>query len=74
MPVVGHQAVAEEGDGMLGDGMMKNILAMVEVVGVGKNFFLSRTAITDVKQGVWVVSAYRSSHRGLNLRYREKLR
>jgi len=42
--------------------MMKNILAMVEVVGVGKNFFLSRTTITDVKQGVWVVSAYRSSH------------
>ena len=74
MPVVGHQAVAEERDGVLGDGMMKNILAMVEVVGVGKNFFLSRTAITDVKQGVWVVSAYRSSHRGLNLRYREKLR
>ena len=74
MPVVGHQAVTEERDGVLGDGMMKNILAMVEVVGVGKNFFLSRTAITDVKQGVWVVSAYRSSHRGLNLRYREKLR
>ena len=74
MPVVGHQAVAEERDGGLGDGMMKNILAMVEVVGVGKNFFLSRTAITDVKQGVWVVSAYRSSHRGLNLRYRKKLR
>ena len=54
--------------------MMKNILAMVEVVGVGKNFFLSRTAIADVKQGVWVVSAYRSSHNGLNLRYRKKLR
>ena len=74
MPVVGHQAVAEERDRVLGDGMMKNILAMVEVVGVGKNFFLSRTAITDVEQGVWVVSAYRSSHRRLNLRYRKKLR
>jgi hypothetical protein len=74
MPVVGHQAVAEERYRVLGDGMMKNILAMVEVVGVGKNFFLSRTAITDVKQGVWVVSAYRSSHLGLNLRYRKKLR
>jgi hypothetical protein len=34
---------------MLGDGMMENLLAMAEVVGVGKNFFLSRTAITDVK-------------------------
>ena len=54
--------------------MMKNILAMVEVVGIGKNFLLSRTAITDVKQGVWVVSACRSSHRGLNLRYRKKVR
>lgn len=74
MPVVGHQAVAEERDRVLGDGMMKNILAMVEVVGIGKNFLLSRTAITDVKQSVWVVSAYRSSHRGLNLRYRKKLR
>jgi len=74
MPVVGHQAVAEERNGVLGDGMMENLLAMVEVVGIGKNFFLSRTAITDVKQGVWVVSAYRSSHRRLNLRYRKKLR
>jgi predicted ATP-dependent serine protease len=74
MPVVGHQAVAEERDRVLGDGMMKNILAMVEVVGVGKNFLLSRAAITNVKQGVWVISAYRSSHRGLNLRYRKKLR
>jgi len=74
MPVVGHQTVAKERDRVLGEGMMKNILAMVEVVGIGKNFFLSRTAITDVKQGVWVVSAYRSSHRGLNLRYRKKLR
>ena len=54
--------------------MMENSLALVEVVGVGKNFFLSRAPITDVKQGVWVVSAYRSSHRGLNLRYRKKLR
>jgi hypothetical protein len=74
MPVVGHQAVAEERNGVLGDGMMENLLAMVEVVGIGKNFFLSRAAITDVKQGVWVVSAYRSSHRRLNLRYRKKLR
>ncbi len=74
MPVVGHQAVAEERDRVLGDGMMENLLAMVEVVGVGKNFFLSRTAITNVKQGVWVISAYRSSHSGLNLRYRKKLR
>jgi hypothetical protein len=72
--VVGHQAVAEEADRMLGDGMMENLLAMVEIVGVGKNFFLSRTAITNVKQGVGVVSAYRSSHKVLNLRYRKKLR
>ena len=72
--MVGHQAVAEERDKVLRDGMMENLLAMVEVVGVGKNFFLSRTAITNVKQGLWVVSAYRSSHRGLNLRYRKKLR
>jgi hypothetical protein len=35
---------------------------------------LSRAPITDVKQGVWVVAAYRSSHIGLNLRYRKKLR
>ena len=72
--MVGHQAVAEERDRVLRDGMMENLLAMVEVVGVGKNFFLSRTAITNVNQGVWVVSAYRSSHRGLNFRYRKKLR
>ena len=72
--MVGHQAVAEERDKVLRDGMMENLLAMVEVVGVGKNFFLSRTAITNVKQGLWVVSAYRSSHRGLNFRYRKKLR
>jgi len=72
--VVGHQAVAKERDRVLGDGMMENLLAMVEVIGVGKNFFLSRTAITNVKQGVWVVSAYRSSHKVLNLRYRKKLR
>ncbi len=62
MPVVGHQAVAEERDRVLGDGMMENLLAMVEVVGVGKNFFLSRTTITDVEQGSRVESAYRSSH------------
>ena len=55
--MVGHQAVAEKRDRMLGDGMMENLLAMAEVVGVGKNFFLSRTAITNVKQGVWAVSA-----------------
>jgi len=60
--VVGHQAVTEERNRVLRDGMMENLLAMVKVVGIGKNFFLSRTAITDVKQGVWVVSAYRSSH------------
>lgn len=72
--MIGHQAVAEERDRVLGDGMMEDLLAMVEVVGVGKNFFLSRTAIANVKQGVWVVSAYRSSHNGLNLRYRKKLR
>ena len=60
--MVGHQAVTEERNRVLRDGMMENLLAMVKVVGVGKNFFLSRTAITDVKQGVWVVSAYRSSH------------
>ena len=72
--MVGHQAVAEERDRVLGDGMMENLLTMVKVVGVGKNFFLSRTSITNVKQGVWVISAYRSSHRGLNLLYRKKLR
>ena len=60
--MVGHQAVAEEADRMLGNGMMENLLAMVEVVGVGKNFFLSRTTITDVEQGSRVESAYRSSH------------
>jgi hypothetical protein len=54
--------------------MMKDLLAMVEVVRIRKNFFLSRTAITDVNQGVRVVSAYRSSHRGLNLICRKKLR
>jgi len=42
--------------------MMENLLAMVEVVGVGKNFFLSRTTITDVEQGSRVESADRSSH------------
>ena len=60
--MVGHRAVTEERNRVLRDGMMENLLAMVKVVGIGKNFFLSRTAITDVKQGVWVVSAYRSSH------------
>ena len=72
--MVGHQAVTEERNRVLRDGMMENLLAMVKVVGVGKNFFLSRSAITNVKQGLWVVSAYRSSHRELNLRYRKKLR
>ena len=72
--MIGHQAVAEEKDRVLGDGMMKDLLAMVEVVRIRKNFFLSRTAITDVNQGVRVVSAYRSSHRGLNLICRKKLR
>ena len=72
--MIGHQAVAEERDRVLGDGMMEDLLAMVEVVGVGKNFFLSRTAITNVKQGVGVISAYGSSHKGLNLRCQKKLR
>ena len=72
--MVGHQAVADERDRVSGDGLMQDLFANRVVKVVREDFFLSRTAITNVKQGVWVVSAYRSSHKGLNLRYRKKLR
>jgi hypothetical protein len=60
--VVGHQAVADERDRVSGDGVMQDLFANRVVKVVREDFFLSRTAITNVEESSRIESAYRSSH------------